>query len=103
MTGDALRALALALPGTTEAPHFDRAAFRVKRIYATLAADGGSANLMLTPEEQAHYCDLRPDLFAPLPNAWGARGATSVALALADPGALAGALDAAWRKAGGRV
>ena len=35
-----LRRLALALDGTTETPHFDRAAFRVARTYATLAADG---------------------------------------------------------------
>jgi len=34
------RAIALSLVGTTEAPHFDRAAFKVARIYATLAADG---------------------------------------------------------------
>ena len=40
-----LRRLALALDGTSEAPHFDRRAFRVKRIYATLAADELTANL----------------------------------------------------------
>jgi hypothetical protein len=34
-----LRRIALSLEGTTEAPHFDRTAFKVSRIYATLAAD----------------------------------------------------------------
>lgn len=101
MTGDDLRALALALPGTVEAPHFDRAAFKVKRIFATLAADGASANLMLSPEEQAHYCDLMPGVFAPLPNAWGAKGATRAILGNTDPADLAGALRAAWLHAGG--
>ena len=43
----------MALPGTVSAPHFDRTAFKVKRIYATLTADGRSANLKFTPEEQA--------------------------------------------------
>ena len=33
-----LRRMALQLEGTTEAPHFDRAAFKVARIYVTLAA-----------------------------------------------------------------
>jgi len=47
-----LRRIALSLEGTTEAPHFDRTAFKVRRIYATLAADGRTANLMFTPDEQ---------------------------------------------------
>lgn len=101
MTGDAFRAMALALPGTLEAPHFDRTAFRAKRIFATLAADRASVNLMLTPDEQAHYCDLMPDIFAPLANAWGAKGATCAALGACDPDDLAGALRAAWLRAGG--
>jgi hypothetical protein len=37
-TGTDLRRMALALKGTTEGPHFDRAAFKVARIYVTLAA-----------------------------------------------------------------
>ena len=52
MTEDDFRALCLALPGTTEASHFERAAFRTaRRIYATLAADGCSANIGLGPEQ----------------------------------------------------
>lgn len=47
-----LRRLALVLKGTTEAPHFDRAAFRVARIYVTLAPDGRTANFRFTPAEQ---------------------------------------------------
>lgn len=44
-----LRRMALALEGTTEAPHFDRAAFKVTRIYVTLAADGRTAAQCLGP------------------------------------------------------
>jgi len=40
-----LSRIALNLPGAVSAPHFDRTAFKVKRIFATLAADGLSANL----------------------------------------------------------
>jgi hypothetical protein len=47
-----LRELALALEGVTAAPHFDRTAFKVKRIFATLAADGLTANFKFTPGEQ---------------------------------------------------
>jgi len=34
-TGKDLRRLALLLEGTTEAPHFDRAAFKAVRVYVT--------------------------------------------------------------------
>jgi len=62
-----LRHLALSLEGTHEAPHFDRAAFKVRRIYATLAADGRTANLMLTSNEQEFKCLLAPEAYAPVP------------------------------------
>ena len=47
----------MSLDGTEERPHFDRAAFRVKRIYATLAADGLMANVKLLPDEQLLKCE----------------------------------------------
>ena len=60
-TGKDLRRLALALAGTIEAPHFDRAAFKVARIYVTLAADGRTANFKFTPDEQEFKCMLAPE------------------------------------------
>jgi hypothetical protein len=42
-TAKDFRRVALSLDGTTEAPHFDRAAFKVRRIYA-MPAGGKSAN-----------------------------------------------------------
>ncbi len=65
--------IALALPGTVAAPHFDRTAFKAKRIYATLAADGASANIKFTPDEQSFKCMVAPELFAAIDNAWGGR------------------------------
>jgi hypothetical protein len=88
---------ARALAGTTEAPHFDRTAFKVRRIYATLAADGKTANLMLMADEQALKCALAPD--APVPNAWGARGATTAKLSALRIPQLQDALTIAWRHA----
>jgi hypothetical protein len=92
------RRIALSLPGTTQAPHFDRTAFKVRRIYATLAADGKTANLMLTPDEQALKCELASDAFCPIPNAWGARGATTVTLSALRIPELQDALLIAWRR-----
>jgi hypothetical protein len=71
-TAQDFRRVALSLEGTIEAPHFDRTAFKVRRIYATLAADGDTANLMFTPDEQALKCELAPGTFTPVPNAGGA-------------------------------
>ena len=71
-----LRRLAL-FGGTTEAPHFDRTAFKARRIYVTLAPDGETANFMFSPEQQEFKCMMAPEAFAPVPNAWGQRGATT--------------------------
>lgn len=91
-----VRKLALSLDGTTEHLHFDRAAFKVKRIYATLAADGKSLNLNLTPEEQEFKVLMAPDVFAPLPNKWGASGWTNVTLKIISKAELKAALEMAW-------
>ena len=98
-TGEDLRRLALALEGTTEAPHFDRAAFKVARIYATLSADGRSANLRFTPDEQEFKCMMAPEAFAPVPNAWGRQGWTTADLSKLSLAELNDALTTAWRQA----
>ena len=64
-----LRRIALSLEGTTEAPHFDRAAFKVARIYVTIVGDGLTAYLKFTADEQELKCLTAPDAFAPVPNA----------------------------------
>ncbi|AMN40934.1 MmcQ/YjbR family DNA-binding protein [Rhodoplanes sp. Z2-YC6860] len=94
-----LRRLALDLEGTTEAPHFDRTAFKVARIYVTLAPDRKTANFMFTPEEQEFKCMLAPEAFAPVPNAWGKRGATTAILAKLKVAELKSALETAYQHA----
>jgi hypothetical protein len=91
-----VRKLALGLEGTTEHPHFDRAAFKVRRIYATLDADGKSLNLNLTPEEQEFKTMLAPEVFTPIPNKWGTSGWTTVDLKAISKAELKAALEMAW-------
>src|SRR5262249_32775721 len=94
-----LRRIALSLEGTTEAPHFDRAAFKVARIYVTLAADGKSANLKLSPDEQEFKCLLMPEALTPVPNAWGKQGWTTATLSKLKAAELRDLLETAWQHA----
>jgi hypothetical protein len=94
-----LRRIALSLEGTTEAPHFDRAAFKVARIFATLAADGRTANLRFSPDEQEFECMLAPKAFAPVPGGWGKQGWTTATLSALSVAELRNALEMAWRHA----
>lgn len=73
MKAEDMRRIALSLEGTTELPHLDRTAFKAAKIYATLAADGLTANLKFTPDEQEFKCLLAPQAFSPVANAWGRR------------------------------
>ena len=98
-TGNDLRRLALALRGTTEAPHFDRAAFKVARIYVTLAADGKTANFKFTPDEQEFKCMIAPEAFAAVPNAWGRQGWTTATLSKLKTVELKAVLEMAWQHA----
>ncbi|WP_137387889.1 MmcQ/YjbR family DNA-binding protein [Rhodoligotrophos defluvii] len=98
-TGADLRRLALALEGTIEAPHFDRAAFKVVRNYVTLAADEKTANFKFTPDEQEFKCMLAPEAFSPVPNAWGQQGWTTADLSKLSLAKLQNALETAWAHA----
>jgi len=98
-TGRDLRRMALALEGTTEAPHFDRAAFKVARIYVTLAPDGRTANFKFTPDEQEFKCMMAPGAFAPIANAWGRQGWTTADLSKLSAAELKSALETAWAHA----
>jgi hypothetical protein len=98
-TGKDLRRIALLLEGTSEAPHFDRSAFKVARIYVTLDAEERSANFKFTPDEQEFKCMMAPEAFAPVPNAWGRNGATTATLAKLSVAELKSALEMAWAHA----
>lgn len=88
--------IAAALPKVIEVAHHDRRAFRSRRIFATLAADGATANLLLTPHEQEILVAAHPAVFSAVPNAWGRRGWTQMRLDAADASLMASALRTAW-------
>ena len=87
-----LREIALSFAGTTEAPHFDRMAFKAARIYVTLNSDGETANLKLAPDEQHFKCLRAPAAFSPVPDAWGRQGWTRIVLSELTVAALRDAL-----------
>ena len=95
-TAKDLRRLALALEGTLEYPHFDRAAFKATRTYVTLAPDGRTANFKFAPDEQELKCAVAPDAFTPIPNAWGRQGWTVGKLSALSIGELRAALVMAY-------
>lgn len=100
MTQEEARRLALALPEVQEAPHFDRASFRVRgRIFATLPPKGDCVVLMLPLEIQSAVMDAHPSKIRPLAQAWQSRGSTELVLDGISGDELAGLLASAWRKA----
>ena len=98
MTQDDFRRLALALPEAIESAHMGTVDFRVGRIFATLGYPNPSFGMVsLTREQQEMVVGVEPTMFAPVPGAWGLKGATLVVLAVVDEPTLRGALEAAWR------
>lgn len=98
-----LRAEALSLPRAMERPHFDWASFRVDapkgKIFCTLPPHHEFSNVFLTVDEQQMLCAAEPDIFFPVPNKWGEKGATSIRLAACDLVTLRSALTLSWRHA----
>jgi hypothetical protein len=93
---NALRTIAMALPGVEERPHSGRQAFRARKIFATLG--GGTVNLLLVPEQAAMLIEAEPDLFLRL-GGWTKHGWTGVRLELIDRDRLEMLLRDAWRQA----
>jgi hypothetical protein len=94
---EAFRKLARSFPDTVEQPHFDIPSFRYKgKIFSTLWVKDNRAMLKLSPIEQSVYCEYDPAIFFPVPNAWGAKGATMVELSKVKKPILLEALTAAY-------
>jgi hypothetical protein len=97
MLPDDVRAIALLLPDVVQGAHRGQADFRVGgRIFATLWAEEDRIVVRLPPTIQADLIETDPDLFEPIPGAWGQRGWTNVDLTLADEETLRQVLLAAW-------
>ena len=72
--------LALSFPGVTEAKHFNRTAFKVKKIFATLQEEANIGMIQLSPVEQSLYCKIDMEVIYPVPGGWGLKGATYIDL-----------------------
>ncbi len=88
--------MAMSFPGTISSPHFDRIAFKTKKIFAILHEPSRSVNLMLSLEDQAVFCSIDPSVIYPVPNKWGLHGATTIELSLVDTILLNDALTCAY-------
>jgi hypothetical protein len=99
MTSADFRRIALSLEGAEEGSHMGAIDFRVGgRIFATLASQAqGYGNLVLSPEQQALFCEELPDVFLPIAGGWGRMGMTHIVLGNASEDVVRGALQTAWR------
>jgi len=94
------RKLLLRFDNVSEAPHFDRVAFRTpRRIFATLAGDGRDVNFMFDPLEQETFCEIAPHALAPVHGGWGRMGATRCDLKKVDESIFIAASEVAHARA----
>lgn len=74
---DFFRSYSLSLPETTEAPHFEKTSFRVrKKIFATYDLTTQFACMKLSEKDQDLFCLIDSELIFPVPNNWGKQGWT---------------------------
>lgn len=92
------RAIALALPEVTEAPHFDYGSFRVKgKIFVTVPPDQQHLHVRVDEQERLLALAVYPDGLEPLH--WGKQIlGVRVDLQKADPEAVAHLIRTAWRQ-----
>lgn len=104
MTADQARALALALPGSLEQPHFQLASFRIHgKIFAALTPDGAELRVFIK-DEDARDAWLARQGEALSPLFWGARRVgLAVQLAAARPAWVRELLQLAWQERGGKL
>jgi hypothetical protein len=81
-TSELFTKMALSFPGSEQVPHFERVGFKVtgKRMFATYLEKDNTANIFLTPKEQAVFAQMLARTIYPVPNKWGEKGATTFEL-----------------------
>ena len=68
VTGELFAQMALSFPGTEQVPHFERVGFKVtgKRMFATYLRKDNTANIFLTPNEQAVFIQMDKNIYPAL-------------------------------------
>ncbi len=82
ISAEAFATMALSFPYTETVKHFERVGFKLigKRMFATYLDTNNTANIFLTPAEQAVFCEIDSGNIYPVPNKWGDKGATTFEL-----------------------
>lgn len=98
MTAQQFAAMALSFPGTEQLPHFNRTGFAITgmRMFASYLEKDNTANIFLSREEQAIFCQMDAANIHPVPNKWGEKGATTFNLNNVQPGIVQEALLSAY-------
>jgi hypothetical protein len=95
LTRDDVRRIALSMPESYEASHFDVQDFRVnKKIFCTIHADQPRVVLKLDPEDQHNLLD--GDAIQRIAGSWGGKGWTYVYFERLEPERLPELLRLAW-------
>jgi hypothetical protein len=89
--------LALALPETTEEPHFHLSSFRVKgKIFATVAPDGSFMNVFVDDAQREVMVAVAPKAYESLK--WGKTAYLHVHLGAAKANDVKALLRSAWER-----
>ena len=99
ITGEIFAQMALSFAGAEQTPHFERVGFKVtgQRMFATYLQKDNTANIFLTPAEQAVFCKMEEAIY-PVPNKWGEKGATTFEISKLPKELIMEALLSAYNK-----
>lgn len=94
---DTFKQLVLSFPEVYEAPHFDKASFRVrKKIFTTLDTENNRACIRLSEIDQNVFSSYDKSIFFPVPNKWGKLGWTNINLKKVKKSMLVDALTTSY-------
>jgi predicted DNA-binding protein (MmcQ/YjbR family) len=91
-------AIASALPGVEESPHFEKKSFRIaKKIFATLDTTHNIGCVKLSEVDQSSFSAYDDTIVYAVPNKWGKQGWTNIDVSRINEEALEDILKTAYR------